>query len=430
MGSCRSLTSLNARFINAGIPQLQPSSDRQPASDNFTMASVVTPSSSIHPSRPKKLATSKLRSIVTPRTHSPSDDTPHSPTKSPTKKENANPNQTSDITRTFFLPPDHPYNGQQSKEPSRNQESVRSPQKPIEVYEDESKSLRLHKRTKSSVSLKSLMSNEKVKTRKSSSPEKKDGRKPKKTKSSTGLSALFSKSKSSTDLTLISTAPTKDKENTTPPPTGNAAPPPIWAQFASQPFEGYTSTKVPLNDARDIAEEIALYTPAEYSPSKGRNFMDYQAPTLARVETKPRPKSGLLPSSASKTTFTDTIAGLRKRGYDKVSSQPSSAQERARSSVDYRQSSSEKKAQSQRTGTEPQRKSEDVGVDSVAVKRGSRVMAAVAAFNGKSQNSDVPKDIVNKTQEPPLDPKAIETAFESLLVSRGNVGRSSTHIDD
>ena len=367
---------------------------------------------------------------MTPRNHSPPDDTPHSPTKSPTKKENANPNQTSDVTRTFFLPPDHPHNGQQSREPTRNQESARSPQKPIEVYEDESKSLRLHKRTKSSVSLKSLMSNEKVKTRKSSSPEKKDGRKPKKTKSSTGLSALFSKSKSSTDLTLDGAPATKDKENTTPPPTGNAAPPPIWAQFASRPFEGYTSTKVPLNDARDIAEEIALYTPAEYSPSKGRNFMDYQAPTLARVETKPRPKSGLLPSSASKTTFTDTIAGLRKRGYDKISSQPLSAQERARSSVEYPQSSSEKNAPSQRTGTEPQRRSEDVGVDSVAVKRGSRVMAAVAAFNGKSQISDVPKDIVNKTQEPPLDPKAIETAFESLLVSRGNGGRISTHMED
>ena len=390
------------------------------------MASIVTSSSSMHPSPPKKLATSRLKSIVTPRNHSPSDGTRHSPTKSPTK-ENANPSQASNITRTFFLPPDHPHNGQQSKESSRSQASVRSPQKPIEVYEDESKSLGLHKRTKSAVSLKSLVSNEKTKGRKSSSPEKKDGRKPKKTKSSTGLSALFSKSKSSTDLTLDATLQKKDKENTTPPPTGNTAPPPIWAQFASRPFEGYTSMKVPLNDAKDIAEEIALYTPAEYSPSKGRNFMDYQAPTLARAETKPRPKSAILPSSASKSTFADTISGLRKRGHDKISSQPLSAQEKAGSSVDYRRSSSEKRAPIQRTSTEPQRKSEDVGADSVAVKRGSRVMAAVAAFNGKSQIPDVPKEIANKTQEPPLDPEAIETAFESLLVSRENVERTSIH---
>lgn len=384
----------------------------------------------MHPSPPKKLATSRLKSIVNPRNHAPSDGTRHSPTKSQTKKENAYPSQTSNITRTFFLPPDHPHNGQQSKESSRNQDSVRSPQKPIEVYEDGSKSLGLHKRTKSAVSLKSLVSNEKTKSRKSSSPEKKDGRKPKKTKSSTGLSALFSKSKSSTDLTLDAALQTKDKENTTPPSTGNSAPPPIWAQFASQPFEGYTSMKVPLNDARDIAEEIALYTPAEYSPSKGRNFMDYQAPTLARAETKPRPKSALLPSSASKSTFADTISGLRKRGYDKLSSQQLSAQEKTGSSVDYRRYSSEKsekKAPIQRTSTEPQRKSEDIGVDSVAVKRGSRVMAAVAAFNGKSQIPDVPKDIANKTQEPPLDPKAIETAFESLLVSREHVERISSH---
>ena len=188
--------------------------------------------------------------------------------------------------------------------------------------------------------------------------------------------------------------------------------------------------KVPLNDVRDIAEEIALYTPAEHSPSKGRNFMDYQAPTLARVETKPRPKSALLSSSASKTTFTETISGLRKRGYDKVSQQPLSGQERNRSSDDYRRSSSEKKVPSQRASTERQRKREDVGVDSVAVKRGSRVMAAVAAFNGKSQDLDEPKDMVNKTQEPPLDPKAIETAFESLLVSRENAERTSTRTDD
>lgn len=380
----------------------------------------------MYPSPSKKLATSKLKSIVTPRNYSPPDGTRLSPTKSPTKKENANPNQSSNITKSYFLPPDHPHNGQQAKELERNSDSVRSPQKPIEVYEDGSKGLGLQKRTKSSVSLRSLMSNEKVKSHKSSSPEKKDGRRPKKTKSSTGLSALFSKSKSSTDLILDATPQTKDKENTTPPSTANAAPPPIWAQFASQPFEGHTSTKVPLNDARDIAEEIALCTPAEYSPSKGRNFMDYQAPTLARVETKPRPKSGLLPSSASKSTFTETISGLRKRGYDKISSQPLSAQEKARSGVDYQRPFSEKTAPSQQANTEKQRKSEDVGVDSVAVKRGSRIMAAVAAFNGKSQNSDVPKDIVNKTQEPPLDPKAIETAFESLLVSRENAERTST----
>ena len=184
--------------------------------------------------------------------------------------------------------------------------------------------------------------------------------------------------------------------------------------------------KVPLNDAKDIAEEIALYTPAEYSPSKGRNFMDYQAPTLARVEPKTRPKSALLPSSASKTTFADTISGLRKRGHDKISSQPLSAQEKARSSIDNRRSSSEKKYPSQRASTEKQRKSEDVGVGSLAVKRGSRVMAAVAAFNGKSQSSDVPKDRVSKTQEAPLDPKVIETAFESLLVSLENAERAFT----
>jgi hypothetical protein len=45
-------------------------------------------------------------------------------------------------------------------------------------------------------------------------------------------------------------------------------------------------------------------------------------------------------------------------------------------------------------------------------KRGSRVMAAVAAFNGKAK--EVGKE---KEQPTPLSPKEVEAAFEALLVS-------------
>ena len=78
----------------------------------------------------------------------------------------------------------------------------------------------------------------------------------------------------------------------------------------------------------------------------------------------------------------------------------------------------EKKIPSHRRSKEQQRKSEDAGErDARAAKGGSRVMAAVAVFDGRSHYSDVSTGTDKKIQEPPLDPKAIETAFESLLVS-------------
>lgn len=387
------------------------------------MASIVSPVSAPNSSPSKTMASSKLKSIIAPRNHrrSPSDGTNLSPSKSPTKKENANPHQVSNTAQPIFLPSDHPHNEQHLREQGRNQDNARSsPRKPIAVYEDQSKSSDLHKRTKSSVSLKSLVGNDKAKPRKTSSPEKQDRKKPKKIKSSTGLSALLSRSKSSTDLTADEKPLAKDKENTTPPSTGKVAPPPIWAQFASQPFEGYaSSTKVPLNDVRNVAEEIALYTPTEYSPSKGRNFMDYGAPTLSRkLESKPRSKSTLLPSSASKTSFTETISALRKRGQTKDQPRPLSGHQQYRSSGEGRRLSLEKTAPSQRASAERQRKSEDAAEnDARAAKRGSRVMAAVAAFNGKTQGTDVTTHTNTKALESPLDPETIETAFESLLVS-------------
>lgn len=48
------------------------------------------------------------------------------------------------------------------------------------------------------------------------------------------------------------------------------------------------------------------------------------------------------------------------------------------------------------------------------VKRGGRVMAAVAAFQGKKQEAPTPKE----KEEIPLDPKAVDAAFESVLDSR------------
>lgn len=389
--------------------------------------------SSSEPSSPKKMATSRLKAIMAPRNHrrNPSDGTSISPPKLPTKKENTDPNLTGNTPLQYCLPLDHPHGGQHLREESRNRDNMRnSPQKPIEVYEDDSKSFGLHKRTKSSVSLKSLIGNEKVKGRKPSSPEKQDGKKPKKSKSSTSLSAILSKAKSSKDLPLDGESEPKDKENRTPPSTGSVAPPPIWAQFASQPLDACGNyTKVPLNDARSIADDIALYTAPQYSPSKGRNFMDYGTPTLARkAESKPRPMSALLPSSTSKTSFSDTLSGLRKRGQDNSQSRPTSDNSQSGNYVESRRLSSDKRRYAQRASTEQQRKSEEADASTAVVKGASRVMAVVAAFNGKSQNTVTSLEVTTKPQEPPLDAKAIDTAFESLLVSPHHLRRVAERI--
>lgn len=147
--------------------------------------------------------------------------------------------------------------------------------------------------------------------------------------------------------------------------------------------------------------------------------MDYQAPTLSRkVEPKPRPKSAVLSSSASKTSFAETLSGLRQRAQNKDQQRPLSGHQQPQNDGESRRSSTEKKSSSQRRSKEQQRKSEDAGErDARAAKRGPRVMAAVAAFDGKHQHSDVSTGTDKKFPEPPLDPKAIETAFESLLVS-------------
>ncbi|KAL8779680.1 MAG: hypothetical protein Q9213_006827 [Squamulea squamosa] len=198
------------------------------------------------------------------------------------------------------------YNNQQAenglKDHNANRENIRSsPRKPVEVYEDVYKQPGMHKKTKSSMSLKSLIRNDKDKPSKPSSQELEDGTKLKRPKSSTGLSALLSRSKQPKEPKWERKSPTKDKENRTPPQTADLLPPPIWAQFATQQTtEPYKSTALPLNNRDDIEREIALYTPKDYSPSKQRNFYDIR-PTLARkAESNIRSQSEILSSAGTR----------------------------------------------------------------------------------------------------------------------------------
>lgn len=372
----------------------------------------------------KRTTSSVLKSIITPRSHQRNQSTDQQYADSRPEKLASIELMTSN--GMTMRPQDYVSTKQQLRDQSRNRENLRSsPEKPIEIYKDKSRKTGLHKKTKSSVSLKSLMGNEKGHASKAKAPKKHDDTKPKKSKSSTSLSALLSRPKSSKDLKSDCSPQQKEKENQTPPQTADIAPPPIWAQFATQAFQASTkSTKVPLNDLYDVDDEIKKYTPHDYSPSKQRNFDDFQQPSLAqKTGLKPRPKSAFIASGPSNTTFPEILSSFRKTDDGKRSSELSNQNHQPRSSVDSGKPAREAR-QSRSSGLDKGRQVSDDSSKSALTmgKRGSRVMAAVAAFNGKAKPSV--KTPAKETLDNTVDAKSIENAFENLLVRNSTLGDS------
>ena len=364
--------------------------------------------------------TSRLKSVMAPRNHRRN--LSENRTTSPTRKENLNPQILVGPGQDLFLPPDHPHAQHHVQDSSKVQGNSRSsPKKSIEVYEDNGKSPGLHTKTKSSVSLKSLIGTDVLKTPKPGSTEKQERRKPVKSKSSTSLSALLSRPKSSKGSSVDGANEPKDKENQTPPTTGDFAPPPIWAQFSTRPIEGFHGlTKVPLNDMNNVAEEVKLYTPQEYSPSKQRNFGDYERPTLSRgIAKQARQEPAALPHSSSSTSFLGTMSRLRKRSQDKERNQAPAHDQRARSTrQESRRSSFEKGIFARKISIDRKKKSEDSSeLHPTKGGGGSRVMAAVAAYNDISEKPAKNLTPISKVSDAPADPAAINHAFEELLVS-------------
>lgn len=402
-------------------------------------------------------------------------------------------NETNHTTQAVpLLPADHPHAS--SRTLTDDARSGRPPMKenaaPAPALAPPS-----HKRSKSSVSLRSLGRSkdgdkEKEKKSRKDKQAQADGdegrKKPKKTKSTTSLRALLTKSRSSKDLRVDAQAQ-HDKENFSPTQTSpQLVDTPIWSQFSTAP-------DAPASDAPQqqqqqqpyqVEAEIARYTPQNYSPSKQRDFHAMGPPVLQRPTSSGRPKSGYFPSS---TSFMDALtrkvsndrSQLRSRGSDRPSSRGSSkagamgppppaaintninavgrptsleintiprGMERPKSSRIETKVSSIDRPQYFRTNSENSarshaslsRSSKDYSqqpfVDrsrqtiydtmdrkastssndrdqSLTIsKRGSRVMAAVAVFNGKA------KEAVAVKEEPKLDPKAVDAAFEAVLV--------------
>lgn len=314
-----------------------------------------------------------------------------------------------------MLPLDHPHAERTLRDHSANRGNARpSPRKPVTIYEDGEKRPGMHKKTKSSVSLKSLMGNDKAKTPKPAAPEPENGIQLKRPKSSTGLSALLSRSRSPKKPNPSSGGPVKDKENRTPPQTAEITPPPIWAHFSSQESQApRTMTTTPLNDKIDIDREAALYMPQEYSPSKQRNFHDYYPALTQKVDKKPRPLSEFVESRGGNSRAADTTSRVAGRFDTKEDSSAAGTQKHCEGSGSWGRKGANMSEEAGNTLT-----GSDHNVSSAALakqKRGSRVMAAVAALNGPARDSR------NTVAAGPgvhiIDVKAIDDEFETLLVS-------------
>ncbi|KAL1965038.1 hypothetical protein VTN77DRAFT_6098 [Rasamsonia byssochlamydoides] len=268
-----------------------------------------------------------------------------------------------------FLPADHPHAQPLGERPHNRDAAggVRQQQSSFGSTDKQG----LHKKTKSSVSLKALIRDREKKESKSTdaTDEQSVERKMKKAKSAASLSAILKRSQRGRKGEPSRDA--RDKENQSPMEVTGS---PIWAQFAAPPLQEQSGKVYVPESCRTFEEEVSLYTPKQYNPSKQRNFYDYHQPSLTQ---KPRPKSDYISASTMK------VKEMLERNLEKVQSR----------SEHRRMSSESQSSDGSKKNSNP--------------KRNSRVMAVVSALNAREA----------ETQRE-LDPKQIESDFEKLLDAR------------
>lgn len=221
----------------------------------------------------------------------------------------------------------------------------------------------------------------------------------KKSKSSSSLSNLLSRPRSSKGAKADAhTQKEKEKENVTPPQSASSErPPPIWAQFATT-----ATLKVPLNDGVDRKEGVACCTSKACSPSQEAKSQSIGRRILpSRGITKARPKSDCLESGLSATDLFETLSGPRRSARQKHNN--TIEREDLIPSLNVRSESS------------PQRKDENKNYFHVA-KRSSKVLQTAALFDETANST--PRKAIERPISAPLNPEAIESAFETLLDTR------------
>nr|POE74625.1 gtpase-binding protein rid1 [Quercus suber] len=343
-----------------------------------------------HPKRPqhRRNASSKsniLRSLVTPKAR------PADLDRSGTPPSRIAHGRTKSMP---FLPPDHPHSTK-PKALAERQGNVRSPpSSPSKSRTSAAKAVKI--------------------------PTKhQDGNQVKRSKSSTNLGAVFAKlNRSSKDLPAMTQD--KNKENETPPNASTIpAETPIWAQFAStNAITGEPASQPDVGDSRVFVEsgkvqnEIAKYTPKEYSPSKQRNFNgSYETPSL-RPGPNSRPQSVISYGEGLVGAIGRRVSGARMsfEGRKSEDSGRRPTTELRRTSSDGRHIFGRRQSVDRTVSGGSVEQAPPKDKLNVA-KRGGRVMAAVAVLQGKNR-AEPTKD------EPVLDPRSIDEAFEAVLDSR------------
>jgi hypothetical protein len=291
-----------------------------------------------------------------------------------------------------FLPQDHPrYRALGELQHNHQSQPSSSPKKEGKRpnTSDDGSFKSLHKKTLSSISLKSLAGKD---TDKQSRMKGAKVDKPKKTKSSTNLANLLSRPKSSKNLQKQAedddARAARDKENRGPMSPPETSRPPIYAQFSSDCF-----AKQPLG-GKFLEDEIDLYTPQQYSPGKQRNFYDgpgFQPSLIKRDDGPQRPRSTYLPSSFSIQDISRRVSGGSSRHSAEVA----------------RKVSGDKRPSFDRKTTDRSTTSEKA-----APNRGQRVLAAVSGFGGAK-----PKSAASEA-EPVLEDRNVEREFEAMLDRR------------
>ncbi|RMZ85264.1 hypothetical protein DV738_g378, partial [Chaetothyriales sp. CBS 135597] len=288
-----------------------------------------------------------------------------------------------------------------------------------------------HKKTGSTVSLKELIMGGGGKDNSSSesSPttEATPQKSPKKKKSSTNLAGLLRKKKSKRDLE--DDQPTRDQENVSPTKKAAAAGgrTPLWEQMAAQPLQDPRGSIVqsPQTLKRTIEEEIALYTPKDYSefrPHEQRNFYGYSTPMVLSPPSIPRLEHKGSRSSIFTENIDDDSTSQMQRPKSRdhsdlaatadagnvsagnVTTGPSAAAVPNNSRIAEMRSKFEgqSSARPQAEGKERSR---------------SRVLEALSTLGGRSKES-MASTMPSEEKEQPLSAEQLDQAFETVLEAR------------
>ena len=135
-------------------------------------------------------------------------------------------------------------------------------------------------------------------------------------------------------------------------------------------------------------------------------------------ELRPRPKSDVLPSNPSKNAFIGTLSRLRK-GSDELSREQNPSNKPVTRSSSRRSSLEKALSLVQRPSQDNDKNRHGVIRSQLSgSKQSSRVMAAVAALQGKSREPEQTCDDQKRKPGPELNQKAIDDALEELLVRK------------